>query len=284
MKRFFISLLAATAMTTAFAGDSLRVMSFNIRYDNSGDSNNGWTARRDKVTKTILSAKPDVLGTQEVLAHQFDDLRRTLKGYGVVGCGRDDGKRAGEYAAVWYDTSRWQAVDSGNFWLSATPEIAGSLGWDGACVRMASWVLLRNRLSGHEFIALNTHLDHVGAEARRRGVELILSRLKEIAPNRPAVVTGDFNSGPGSTPVRYITDPAKDFHLVDSRSVAHTIDGPAWTFHDFGREPLEQREIIDYVFITPGITVHRYTITDNTADEPNTASDHCPVTVDILLP
>jgi len=280
-----VALAAALAMTalSAHAVDPVKVMSYNVRYDNVGDAPNDWSARGARVAATIKVAAPDVVGTQEVLHHQWDDLRRALPEYDVVGCGRDDGRQAGEYAALWFRRDRFEAVDSGNFWLSATPEVKGSLGWDGACVRMASWALLRDRRSGKRLLALNTHLDHVGVEARRLGVELILERLSKIAPEVTAVVTGDFNSGPESAPVRYMTDTSKPYHLIDARLSADTIAGPAWTFHDFGRVPEAEREIIDYVFVTPSTHVLSYTIDDNTADAPLTESDHCPVTVVIDL-
>lgn len=283
MKLFVLAAALAVAAVSVQASDAVKIMSYNVRYDNAGDAPNDWSARGHRVARTILDAAPDVVGTQEVLHHQWEDLRKALTDYDVVGCGRDDGRQAGEYAALWFRRDRFEAVDSGNFWLSATPEVKGSLGWDGACVRMASWALLRDRRSGKRLLALNTHLDHVGVEARRLGVELILERLSQIAPGVTSVVTGDFNSGPESAPVKYITDPQKSYHLVDSRIVADTVSGPAWTFHDFGRVPEAEREIIDYAFVTPATHVRSYTITDNTADEPLTESDHCPVTIVIDL-
>lgn len=274
--------MAATAVSATVAAaqaDEVKVMSFNVRYDNSGDGANGWSARQGRVVNVIDSVGADIVGTQEVLHHQFEGLREALPGYGVVGCGREDGHEQGEYAALWYRTDRFDCVRSGNFWLSATPDVAGSMGWDGACVRMASWALLRDRETGSELLALNTHLDHVGEQARRYGVELIKERLRTLAPGVPAVVTGDFNSGPESAPVRYITDPQSVGYLVDARTIAGAVSGPQWTFHDFGREPVGKREIIDFVFVSPGTKVSDYRIIDSTAGAPMTYSDHCPVVV-----
>lgn len=278
-----LTVCGLAACAAADGNASVKVMSYNVRYDNAGDGDNSWTARRDSVAAEILASGADIVGTQEVLHHQFTDLKRILPGFDVVGCGRDDGYQAGEYEALWFKKDRFLCLNSGNFWLSQTPEIMGSLGWDGACVRMASWALLQDKTTGRQLLALNTHLDHVGNEARRRGVELILDRLTAIAPGLPAVVTGDFNSGPGSDPVRYITDPQKTFHLIDSRTVAQKVDGPAWTFHNFGRQPIDQREIIDFIFVTPGVGVASYEILDNTARAPLTPSDHCPVVATIIF-
>lgn len=262
-------------------------MSFNIRYDNPGDSlrGEGWLARRDAVARLIICADADIVGTQEVLHHQFSDLKNLLSDYEVVGCGRDDGNQAGEYEALWYKRSRFERLDTGNFWLSETPDVKGSLGWDGACVRMASWALLRDKLDGKEILAVNTHLDHVGSVARREGVNLILKKLKEIVPGVPAVVTGDFNSGPRSAPVKHITDTSLLFHLVDSHSVAENVTGPQWTFHDFNRQPLGERLIIDYAFVTPGISVKNYTIIPTVPSAGNdfNISDHNAVLITIAL-
>lgn len=274
--------LAASSALSAAAGD-VRVMSFNVRYDNSGDGANGWAARSTRVAALIDSVDADIVGTQEVLHHQFADLKKALPGYAVVGCGREDGKEQGEYAALWYKSDRFDCLDCGNFWLSATPDVAGSMGWDGACVRMASWALLRDKTTGEKVVALNTHLDHVGVEARHRGVELIKERLAKLAPGVPAVVTGDFNSGPESAPVLYITDPQSKGHRVDSRTIASKTEGPAWTFHDFGRQPVAKREIIDFVFVSPGTKVKDYIIIDTTPGAPATCSDHCPVVTDLEI-
>lgn len=289
IKKLSIAVIAATAFLLpqpcAAQQSDIKVMSFNIRYDNPGDASRGegWDTRRDAVANLIIESNADIVGTQEVLSHQYSDLKQRLKNYEVVGCGRDDGKKAGEYEALWFRTDKFEKIDTGNFWLSETPEIAGSLGWDGACVRMASWALLRHKESGKKILAINTHLDHVGAVARREGVNLILEKLKTLAPGIPAVVTGDFNSGPASAPVKHITDRTLPFHLVDSRKIAHRTEGPQWTFHDFDRQPLTDRLIIDYIFVTPGVKIDSYEIIPTTPSAENSfnISDHNAVMVSI---
>lgn len=289
MKKISLAILLAIAavLTQPCASQQpdIKVMSFNIRYDNPGDAaqGEGWSTRRDAVANLIINSGADIIGTQEVLSHQYDDLKQRLSNYEVVGCGRDDGKKAGEYEALWFRTDIFEKIDTGNFWLSETPETAGSLGWDGACVRMASWALLRHKASGKKILAVNTHLDHVGAIARREGVNLILEKLKDLAPGVPAVVTGDFNSGPASAPVKHITDSTLPFHLVDARKIAAKTDGPQWSFHDFDRQPITDRLIIDYIFVTPGIKVDSYRIIPTTPTAGNTfnISDHNAVMVTI---
>lgn len=160
-----ISLLLLSITITSGASE-LSVMSFNVRYANPDDGEYIWSSRAERVCAAIRFYAPDILGTQEVLHPQLIDMKQMLPEYAVVGVGRDDGAAAGEYAALWYRSDRFLLADSGNFWLSATPHVAGSLGWDAACVRIATWARLTDRISGRQLIALNTHLDHVGRRGR----------------------------------------------------------------------------------------------------------------------
>lgn len=258
--------------------EPIDVMSFNVRYDNAGDSLNSWSHRKDRVAKAILFYDAEIVGTQEVLHHQLEDMKQQLPGYDVIGVGREDGKERGEYSALWYKKDRFDMLDSGYFWLSETPEVAGSKGWDGACERIASWAKLKDKLTGKELFALNTHLDHVGVAARREGVTLVLNKVKELGAGLPVIVTGDFNAEPTSDVVRHVTDATDPNHLTDARNVSPIVYGPDWTFHDFGRVPMAERERIDYIFVNDKVKVQRYGIL---AEQENNdyLSDHAPVLV-----
>lgn len=271
-----------TLTTTNSNATDLSVMSFNVRYDNPDDSLNNWKFRSDRVADAILFYDADVVGTQEVLVNQLNDLKKRLdKSYAMVGVGRENGKEQGEYAALWYKKTRFELCDSGNFWLSETPEVAGSMGWDGACVRIASWAILRDKESGRELLAMNTHLDHVGQTARREGVSLILNRVKELRGDRPVVVTGDFNSTPESDVVAHVTGDSIPGHLTDTRTASPLVYGPSWSYHDFGRLPLEERILIDYIFIGGPLTVKSYGVLSETKDG-SWLSDHCPVLANMI--
>lgn len=287
LKSSFILLLIAVFSLSAVAqhkgcsgfGHSpaeLKVMSFNVRYDNPDDKENNWKFRVDRVANAIMFYDADIVGTQEVLHNQLMDLKERVKGYRMLGVGREDGKQQGEYAALWYKPERFELVDSGNFWLSQTPDVAGSMGWDGACVRIATWAMLRDRRSGRELLALNTHLDHVGVEARREGVSLILDRVSKMRGNLPVVVTGDFNSTPDSDVVAHITGDSVPNHLVNTRTVSSLVYGPAWSYHEWGSLPVEKRTLIDYIFIGGPLTVKSYGVLSET-DNGRWLSDHCPV-------
>lgn len=285
MKKLFLMLLPLLAIACSGnegkeqtnGNQELKVMSFNIRYDNPGDSLDNWKFRAGRVADAILFYNADVVGTQEVLSNQLADLKsRISERYGMVGVGREDGKEQGEYAALWYKKDRFQLCDSGNFWLSQTPEVAGSMGWDGACVRIASWAVLRDKESGKELLALNTHLDHVGQVARREGITLILDRVRNLRADRPVVVTGDFNSTPESDVIAHITGDSIPGHLTNTRTASPLVYGPSWSYHEFGRLPLEERVLIDYIFIGGPLTVNSYGVLAETNDG-KWLSDHCPV-------
>lgn len=286
MKNLFLLLLPLVAASCGqvkqqtSAPQPVNVMSFNIRYDNPEDSLDNWQYRKDRAANAIRFYDVDIVGTQEVLHNQLEDLKQRLPGYAVIGVGREDGKEKGEYSALWYKTDRFDLLDSGYFWLSETPEVAGSKGWDGACERIASWAKLQDKKSGKKYFALNTHLDHVGVAARREGISLILDRVKELSDGLPVIVTGDFNSDPQSDVIKHITDAADPEHLTDSREVAAIVYGPSWSFHDFGKIPYDRRPLIDYVFVNDGLKVLRYGVL---AETENNAflSDHAPVLVTV---
>lgn len=286
MKNLFLLLLPLVAASCGqvkqqtSAPQPVNVMSFNIRYDNPEDSLDNWQYRKDRAANAIRFYDVDIVGTQEVLHNQLEDLKQRLPGYAVIGVGREDGKEKGEYSALWYKTDRFDLLDSGYFWLSETPEVAGSKGWDGACERIASWAKLQDKKSGKKYFALNTHLDHVGVAARREGISLILDRVKELSDGLPVIVTGDFNSNPQSDVIKHITDAADPEHLTDSREVAAIVYGPSWSFHDFGKIPYDRRPLIDYVFVNDGLKVLRYGVL---AETENNAflSDHAPVLVTV---
>lgn len=260
----------------------LNVMTYNIRYDNPQDSLNNWKFRKDNAAKAVKFYDADILGTQEVLHNQLQDLKDRLPNYDVVGVGREDGKEKGEYSALWYKKDRFKVMQSGYFWLSETPQVIGSKGWDGACERIASWAKLKEKHSGKEVFALNTHFDHIGVIARKESVKLILEKVAELSKGCPVVVTGDFNAEPESSVVKDMTDAANQKHLIDSRSISPIVYGPDWSFHDFGRLPIKNRQIIDYVFVRNGVKVLKYGVL---AEQNNTAylSDHAPVLVRISI-
>ena len=205
-KRFFL-----TACTCAVAlmlnAQQLFVGSYNIRNHNSGDDRNGnvWTTRCKVLCDQVNFEAPDVFGTQEVLHEQLIDMRAHLDNYDYIGVGRDDGKEAGEYSAIFYKKDHLQLLNKGNFWLSQTPDKPG-LGWDAVCVRICSWGEFKQRGTGFKFFFFNLHMDHVGVVARREAAKLIVKKVREIAKGAPVIVTGDYNVDQSNEIFKIFTD------------------------------------------------------------------------------
>ncbi|WP_304250361.1 endonuclease/exonuclease/phosphatase family protein [Phocaeicola plebeius] len=247
---------------------------FNIRYDNPYDSLNSWTYRKDTVANFIKAQNLDIVGMQEVLHHQLEDLKARLPEYAEVGVGREDGKIQGEYAPLFYKKDRFELLDNNTFWLSQYPDSVGFIGWDGACPRIATWAKLKDKTNGKIFMAINTHFDHVGTEARKKGALLIIEKIKEIVGDQPAVVTGDFNVSDQSEAYQTIT--GNSFVLKDAHKTALQQEGASYTFHDFGRIPADSCEKIDFIFVTPQIEVQRSYIPEENREAKKFLSDHNP--------
>jgi endonuclease/exonuclease/phosphatase family metal-dependent hydrolase len=278
--RHYISLLLlAGLLSCASKPLPLNVMTFNIRNDNPGDGLNNWQYRKDVAADAIKACDVDLLGTQEVLHNQLNDLKERLPQYTAIGAGRADGKEGGEYGAIFYKKNKFREEQSGNFWLSETPEIAGSKGWDGACERIATWAILKEKNTGKRLFFINTHLDHVGTVARREGVKLLLERAKTLSEGLPIIITGDFNASPESEVIRQVL---ADGAFFDTRLLAPTLPEMNGTYHGFGEVPPQKQKIIDYIFITGNVDVNKYApVTEKR--ENIFLSDHIPIVVNITI-
>ena len=278
---YFLAVIVLLASCNSKPID-LNVMSFNIRYDNPDDSLNNWQYRKDVAAKTIKNQNADIVGTQEVLVNQLNDLKSRLPEYNAIGVGREDGIEKGEYSAILYKKDRFKEIKSGYFWLSETPEVAGSKGWDGACERIATWAILEDISSKKQLFFINTHLDHVGKIARQEGVTLLLSRANALANGLPIIMTGDFNATPESDVIKHVTDVNSPEHLIHSKDIAVEKSGTDWTFHGFGKVPMERREFIDYVFVSKGIKVAKHSVLPEKLDD-TFISDHYVVVAQIEI-
>lgn len=282
MKILIYILLASLLISCGSKPLELNVMSYNIRYDNPEDSLNNWQYRKDVAAKIIQTKDIDIVGTQEVLHNQLVDLQERLPEYTAIGVGRQDGKEQGEYSALFYKKDRFTEVSSGYFWLSETPEVAGSKGWDGACERIATWAILKDKETGKEVFAINTHLDHVGKIARQEGVTLLLTKAAELSRGLPIIMTGDFNATPDSDVIKHVTNNSLKEHLTNAKTIAKEFSGTEWTFHDFGKIPVENRDYIDYIFVSNNIETDNFEVLPEKLDEVF-LSDHAPVVAKIKI-
>lgn len=260
------------------AQEQIELITYNIRMNTPADGEHAWPHRKDDVAALFRFHRADIFCVQEALPEQMDDLAAAFPDFAYEGVGRDDGKRLGEFSAVFYSQNRFKKLDGGTFWLSETPGVC-SFGWDAACRRVCSWVQLEELGSGALFYVFNTHFDHRGEEARRESARLILEKIGEISTGKaPVVLCGDFNLPPSSSSIALIREQLHDaFQVSASRPY-----GSVATFHGFSYDD-RPGERIDYVFVSENIKVLRYGGLTDSRDR-SFFSDHLPVLVSLQLP
>jgi endonuclease/exonuclease/phosphatase family metal-dependent hydrolase len=259
----------------------LRVMTFNIRYDEPRDGENAWAHRKRKVADVIRFHKADIVGVQEALLSQLRDLEVLLPDFDWCGVGRSDGKEAGEYSAIIFRRSRFQLIETKTFWLSETPDVPGSKGWDAALPRIVTWAKFKDRASTKTFFHFNTHFDHRGDRARTESASLILKKIEEIAGSFPFVLTGDLNVREDSDAYRTLKTGTAKVRLSDTRYASvHGHFGGNSTFSAF--KDLEPGMTIDHIFVREGTVVSEHgTLSDRW--DGLWASDHLPVLTELYL-
>ena len=254
MKQLLILALLFVTASNATA-QQLNVASFNIRYKNNGDARkgDGWNQRLPVVAGIIQFHDFDIFGAQEVLKEQLDDLSAELSNYAHIGVGRNDGKSAGEHAAIFYKKDRFKLLRSGNFWLSEKTDVPNR-GWDAALPRICSWGEFEETSKGTRFFFFNTHFDHVGKKARSESAKLILAKIKELAGNMPVILTGDFNVDQTNDIYSILNDSGV---LKDSYETAAFRFAPNGTFNHFEINSKTDSRI-DHIFLSSTIIAKRY--------------------------
>ncbi|HYF70853.1 MAG TPA: endonuclease/exonuclease/phosphatase family protein [Ohtaekwangia sp.] len=257
------------------SGQSYKLMSYNIRYATAADGVNDWENRKEKVYNLIQRYDPDIIGVQEALHQQLNDLMTNLPDYSYVGVGREDGKKAGEFSAILYKKEKFKNLEDDTFWLSTTPDVPGSKSWDAALTRVASWIKVRDTKNNQVFFVINTHFDHVGAEARKQSAVLIKDQITKLTGDSPAVVMGDFNCLREDSPYQVMIN-KEGRQLYDPAP-----ENAPGTFCSFGVNSIPCRAI-DYIFHTAEWSKENYeVIQDN--DGKYYPSDHLPVMVELKL-
>jgi len=265
---------AALPATTQATDDSLKVMTFNLRYA-SAKPPNAWWQRREAMKECIQSVNPDVFGTQEGLYAQLKDMEADLRDYAWIGLGRDGGSK-GEFMAIFYRKSRLQPLEYDHFWLSDTPNVIASTTWGNTNRRMVTWVKFLDRQTNKQFYFWNTHLDHAIQTAREKAAELIRKRIEALGTATPIILAGDFNAAAKNnkaydilTQGDFLTDPytAEEFG----------------TFHDFTGKGIADLGRIDWISTRAGATADQPEIIRfNKAGQ--YPSDHYAVATRVKLP
>ncbi|MCL9770060.1 endonuclease/exonuclease/phosphatase family protein [Flavobacterium sp. HXWNR69] len=251
-------------------------MTYNIRLDVASDGDNSWANRKEFLISQIQFYEPDVMGIQEARPNQEVDIINSLKQYDKVGIARE-GIGKGESSAIFFKKEKFDVLETNTFWLSNTPDTI-SKGWDAAYNRICTYALFKDKKRKTNFWVFNTHLDHIGEEARTNGIQLIIRKIKELnSKNYPVIFMGDFNLNPTD---KRIIDIKKVMH--DSRDISEQVAfGPVGTFNNFNyNEPVT--ELIDYIFISrsSNIRVKKYGILIDSRNL-KYPSDHFPILVEI---
>lgn len=278
MALVMVLLAGPVARAQRDAGGELafNVATYNLRLNTPDDGPDAWPHRVAAVKALVQYHAFDLMGTQEGLIEQVEALE-AMPGWARVGVGRDDGRRGGEHAAIFFRSARFELLKHGDFWLSATPD-QPSISWDSRCCnRIATWAQLRDRAAGRTFFVFNVHFDHEGVVARRESARLLVRKVAQIAGRAPVIVLGDFNSTPDTEQIATLTAALRDAVPLSETPVY----GPVGTFNGFKFDaPAQDR--IDYVFLSRGWRVLGLAVlTDSTRGR--YPSDHFPVAVRLLL-
>lgn len=290
---------------TLIYAQRINVATFNVRNDNNKEDaarGDGWQQRYPVIASLIRFHEFDIFGTQEALHHQLEDLKKELPHYTYTGIGRDDGKEAGEYSAIFYNSDKFNLLEHGDFWLSEDTEKPNK-GWDAVLPRICSWAKLQVKENKKTFYFFNVHFDHVGKIARRESAKLILKKVKELAGNHTAILTGDFNVDQHSDSYAVLNQSGI---LQDSYTLAKEVYALNGTFNSFNPNSKTDSRI-DHIFLTKDFNVLKYGVLTDTyrsavngneaahraANFPKevgirdfrarTPSDHFPVMVTIML-
>ncbi|MBO4427902.1 MAG: endonuclease/exonuclease/phosphatase family protein [Bacteroidales bacterium] len=266
MRRLFTALLF-TVLLLAGCSDagSIVVMSYNVRNSSAQDGDNAWEMRRSATPAMLRDVKPDVFGVQEALPDQEAYILEKCPEYKCYGIGRNDGVE-GERMDVFYNTKRLALMAYGTWWLSETPDVP-STGWDAKYPRTATWVLLKDLKYRKPFYLVNTHLDHKGVNARRNGLAMVVNKIREMNPDVPLILMGDFNVEPGDSCLVDV-----DSLLLSARVCAkHSDDTPS--FNGF-RGP---EKTIDYIYFSGFKGADDFAVVTKEYDGKPFISDHYPI-------
>jgi endonuclease/exonuclease/phosphatase family metal-dependent hydrolase len=274
--KIIVSVLTLLFVSYSFYGQNLKMMTYNIRLDVASDGENAWPNRKDFFTSQIQFYSPDIFGVQEATPNQVIDIASVLSDYNKFGIGREEGG-TGEACTIYYKKDRFKVLESNTFWLSETPNLV-SRGWDAACNRVCTYGLFKDLKTKQTFWVFNIHLDHIGEEARIKGVQLVLSKMKELNTKKyPAFLMGDFNSEPNTPQISEIKKA-----MDDTRDISQEKPfGPAGTFNNFNHnQPVTL--LIDYIFISKNskLKIKKHAVLSDSKDL-KYPSDHLPVLIEI---
>ena len=268
-------------------------MTYNILNDNpkfSAYSPKKWANRKHNVIQLIKKHLPDLLGIQEGKINQIEEIRNSLDYLEYYGESASENKDFGEQTGIFFNKKRFELLDKNTFWLSETPHIH-SKGWGVSHYRICSYIKLKDKKNGRIILHFNTHLDHKSELARRKGIALILQKIRQIEEeNNTILLTGDFNSIPNSAVYNTVIEQSdlKDTFenpLNIKQKTTYSFVGIHKTYtlqkmmlRIFYHKYLHHR--LDYIFVSKKCKIKSILI-DNTSTNGYYPSDHLPVITEI---
>lgn len=265
MRKIFSIGMLWLLISFCLQAETMVVATFNIRNANGGDSinGNGWGQRCPYIAQLVQFHGFEIFGTQEGKYHQLQDLKAAMPGYDYIGVGRDDGKQAGEFSAIFYKTDRFEVLEHGDFWLSPETDHPNK-GWDAALPRICTWGKFKEKNSGFEFIYFNLHMDHIGVQARSESAKLILQKVKEQPSHIPVILSGDFNVDQTNESYALLNNSGV---MRDAYEMADLRYVPNGTFNGFHPDRMTTSRI-DHIFLSDDFQVLKYGILTDTYRTP----------------
>ncbi len=265
MRKIFSIGMLWLLISFCLQAETMVVATFNIRNANGGDSinGNGWGQRCPYIAQLVQFHGFEIFGTQEGKYHQLQDLKAAMPGYDYIGVGRDDGKQAGEFSAIFYKTDRFEVLEHGDFWLSPETDHPNK-GWDAALPRICTWGKFKEKNSGFEFIYFNLHMDHIGVQARSESAKLILQKVKEQPSHIPVILSGDFNVDQTNESYALLNNSGV---MRDAYEMADLRYAPNGTFNGFHPDRMTTSRI-DHIFLSDDFQVLKYGILTDTYRTP----------------
>lgn len=265
MRKIFSIGMLWLLISFCLQAETMVVATFNIRNANGGDSisGNGWGQRYPYIAQMVQFHGFEIFGTQEGKYHQLQDLKAAMPGYDYIGVGRDDGKQAGEFSAIFYKTDRFEVLEHGDFWLSPETDHPNK-GWDAALPRICTWGKFKEKNSGFEFIYFNLHMDHIGVQARSESAKLILQKVKEQPSHIPVILSGDFNVDQTNESYALLNNSGV---MRDAYEMADLRYAPNGTFNGFHPDRMTTSRI-DHIFLSDDFQVLKYGILTDTYRTP----------------
>jgi len=275
----------------ANAGDgasqtSLKIMTYNVRFDTPRDMENSWEHRKHHLAKIVQINAPDVVGFQEPLYHQVKDLESALReNYSWVGAAREGDGNKGEFSPVFYNHHVFYIMDSGTFWISEYPDQPGSSSWNAACKRICTWAKLVTKSNNSAIFVFNCHLDHQSALAREKGLELLFCKIQALSFGFPAVLMGDFNADEAEPLIQNITNPkdVKVFPTYMANAKTRSITPPQGPKQTFTGWDSDGTCTIDYILVKHDMMVYSHNVLEGKSEDGKLCSDHRPVCAEILI-